>query len=200
VNWFFVEMRRSDINIDPIQGEFFSIEIIEGLAEALVREAVQNSLDAAASTKPVRVRFWLSDSNSALKPAKAVTYFKGLTAHLQAKKSGLRTVPEFTIPIPFLLIEDFDTKGLQGVVDQDKDIPGQKNDFYYFWRNVGRSGKQEKDRGRWGLGKNVFPASSQINSFFGLTVREDMPSALLMGQSVLKIHEINGKRVAPYCS
>src|SRR6185437_11347978 len=102
-------MRRSDINVDPIQGEFFSLEVIEGLAEALVREAVQNSLDAAASTKPVRMRFWLSDINSGLNANKADTYFEGLKSHLQAKNSGLKTVPEFSRPIPFLLIEDFGT-------------------------------------------------------------------------------------------
>ena len=198
MNWFFVEMRRSDVNVDPIQGEFFSIEIIDGLAEALVREAVQNSLDAAASSKPVKVRFWLSDFNTGLEPDKSSTYFNGLTGHLRAKNSGLRTVPEFTNAIPYLLIEDFETKGLEGSVDQDKDIPGQRNDFYYFWRNVGRSGKQEKDRGRWGLGKNVFPASSRINSFFGLTIRQSTSDGLLMGQSVLKIHELHGKRSAPY--
>ncbi len=197
MNWFFLQMRRSEVNVDPIQGEFFSIEIIDGLAEALVREAIQNSLDAAASSKPVRVRFWLSDLNSGLKSDKVSTYFNGLHAHLAAKDSGLKNVPQFT-DVPFLLIEDFDTKGLQGVPDQEKDIPGQKNDFYYFWRNIGRSGKGEKDRGRWGLGKNVFPASSRINSFFGLTIREGAPAALLMGQSVLRIHEIEGKRTAPY--
>jgi hypothetical protein len=44
----------------------------------------------------------------------------------------------------------------------------------------------------------VFQAASRINTFFGLTVREDDDRSLLMGQCVLKIHQVNGTRYAPY--
>jgi hypothetical protein len=121
-----------------------------------------------------------------------------LLAHLKAEKSGLQSVPDVDGNVPFIVIEDFKTRGLCGDPEQDKDQLGAKNDFYYFWRNVGRSGKEEKDRGRWGLGKNVFPASSKINTFFGLTIRAENPATMLMGQSVLKVHYISGKRVYPY--
>ncbi len=36
------------MSIDPIEEEFFSTEALGSLADALVREAIQNSLDARA--------------------------------------------------------------------------------------------------------------------------------------------------------
>jgi len=193
--WSFRDMARGELNVDPIQSEFFSTEAIDGLTEALVRESIQNTLDANKSGETALVRFWFSGKGEAL-PAKSV-YLKGLEEHLRAKGSGLTTVPTFQAGIPFLLIEDFGTRGLRGDPEQERDAES-KNDFYYFWRNVGRSGKREGERGRWGLGKNVFPASSQINAFFGLTKRDEEPATLLLGQSVLKVHEVNGHRKYPY--
>jgi len=193
--WFFRTMARGELNVDPIQSEFFSTEAIDGLTEALVRESIQNTLDATPFGQTARVRFWHSGQENALKPNS--TYLAGLEDDLRADGSGLTSVPNFGNGAPFLLIEDFGARGLSGDPEQEKDT-GEKNDFYYFWRNVGRSGKKESDRGRWGLGKNVFPASSQINSFFGYTVRADNPETLLMGQSVLKVHEIAGSRKYPY--
>ena len=46
VEWTFREMARGELNVDPIQSEFFSTEAIDGLTEALVRESIQNTLDA----------------------------------------------------------------------------------------------------------------------------------------------------------
>jgi hypothetical protein len=197
-SWSFRTMQRGELNVDPIQSEFFSIEALDGLTEALVRETIQNTLDAGQPGKKVKVRFWLSGSDDAVSSKLANQYFPALWPHLQAKGSGLQSVPSITEDVPFLTIEDFQTRGLRGSPTQEKDEAGTKNDFYYFWRNVGRSGKEEKDRGRWGLGKNVFPASSRINTFFGLTVRDEEPRALLMGQSVLKVHEIQRERRYPY--
>jgi hypothetical protein len=63
---------------DPIQGEFFSTEAIKNPADALVREAIQNALDAAlkgadGQIKDVlRVRFFLATGKHAL-PGDKVT-------------------------------------------------------------------------------------------------------------------------------
>ena len=193
--WFFRTMSRGELNVDPIQSEFFSTEAIDGLTEALVRESIQNSLDATPSGTTARVRFWHSGQDHALKTGSP--YLSGLDSHLRAEGNGLTSVPDLENGTPFLLIEDFGAHGLLGDPEQDKDT-GAKNHFYYFWRNVGRSGKKESDRGRWGLGKNVFPASSLINTFLGFTIRDGNPAALLLGQSVLKVHEMAGSRKYPY--
>ena len=55
--WRFREMTPEEINVDPIEGEFFTTEALGSLNGALVREAIQNSLDAAVGNRPVTVRF-----------------------------------------------------------------------------------------------------------------------------------------------
>jgi hypothetical protein len=94
-------------------------------------------------------------------------------------------------------VEDFGTSGLTGNVRQWHDIPGVKNSFFYFFRAEGRTGKGEEDRGRWGVGKYVFPRSSRANSFLALTVPRDHPERLLMGQAVLKTHACGSKHYKP---
>ncbi len=44
----------------------------------------------------------------------------------------------------------------------------------------------------------MYAAASRLNSFLGLTQRSDDQRALLMGQSVLKIHRVDGKKYSPY--
>jgi len=201
--WSFREMSRGEMNTDPVEGEFFTPE---GLADALVRESIQNSLDARPldgrqNSTPVRVRFHLVGETKGLSSKDAARYLDGLWPHLDAFEKRRENRPTRTSQMSFLVVEDFGTQGLCGPTDQEADIDADSNerkDFFYFWRNVGRSRKQDAERGRWGLGKTVFPATSRVNSFFGLTVRADDGQTLLMGQSVLKIHRIDAKRFCPY--
>jgi hypothetical protein len=169
----------------------------------LVRESCQNTLDAREEQQ-VRIRFVFGQHDSSTVPASEVQlYLKHLESHLKAEGSGLRQtdLPRLDSPMPFLAIEDFGTRGLQGdPLQDDEAAPGgqKRNDFFYFWRNLGRSKKGETDRGRWGLGHTVFAASSRLNSFFGLTLRKEDGRSLLMGQSILKIHRAAGKKYCPY--
>ncbi len=195
-------MQPGEINVDPIEGEFFTTEAIGSVTDALVRESIQNSLDATQGSGPVTVRFSFFSRPNPGYDAKIIIrrYLDGLSPHLQAKHAGLQDIPPTAETIDYLLIEDYGTRGLQGDVLQydDLDDDFKKNDFYYFWRNIGRTRKEATDLGRWGLGKTVFQAASRINSFFGITVRNDDGRTLLMGQSVLKIHKANRTRYAPY--
>jgi len=200
--WRFREMQPGEINVDPIEGEFFTTEAIGSVTDALVRESIQNSLDAATGDGPVTVRFSFYQRPNPGYDEKVVIkkYLNGLSPHLQAKHAGLQDTLYPAEQMNYLLIEDYGTRGLQGDISQydDLDDDFKKNDFYYFWRNIGRTRKEATDLGRWGLGKTVFQAASRINSFFGLTCRSDDGRMLLMGQSVLKIHKANGTRYAPY--
>ena len=215
--WKFRRMTKSEKLVDPIQSQFFTTNIVGGLTAALVREAVQNSLDANLRLNseveengdvvvyPVEVRFFLSGMSKSIPQDVFSKYTKGLIPHILAQGNGLPVEqrPDFQSPTPYLLIEDSNTRGLEGDPLESED-PGENDkenhNFYWFWRNVGRSGKGHGDRGRWGLGKTVFPAASKINTFFGLTVRYEDGKRLLMGQSVLKIHHIHGEDVkfCPY--
>jgi hypothetical protein len=196
--WVFREMERGEINVDPVHDEFFKAQ---DLADALVRESIQNSLDARRGRAAVRVRFRFSRGTHALPADRAAQYFEKFDEHLGAAMPDLvSALPGDAAAMPFLVIEDSGTRGLTGdpAGDPDLDAEGSRNDFYYFWRNVGRTSKGELDRGRWGLGKAVFAVSSRIRTIFGLTHRADDARRLLLGQSVLKTHVLNATKFDPY--
>ena len=203
--WHFRPMGKAEINLDPIQGEFFTSQDI---ADRLVRETLQNSLDAAISNdNPVTVRFTLQN-NASSNVARSGMYFSGLRPHLEqsldVNAPGREELDDISgqSTFPYLLIEDFNTKGLTGDVQQYEDLSdtsaSDDNHFYWFVRNVGRSGKRGLEGGSWGVGKYVFPDASKINTFFFLTSRVGDSRALLMGQSVLKMHILNDVRHYPY--
>jgi len=182
------------MDVDPIQGEFFTTRDIDNISTAVVREGIQNALDErnrGENTETVKVRIFLSGDKYALTTDEYLPLLKTLQPHLKAKSSGLASLPDFSMPMKYLVFEDFNTKGLEGkpeefyVENNGDKVP---HNFYYFWRNVGRSGKTDNQLGRWGLGKTVFPASSRINTFWGLTVRKSDQKKMLMGQSILRIH------------
>src|ERR1035438_4860664 len=53
--WHFRPLVPGETTRDPIVGEFFATEAINNVGEALVREGIQNSLDAALK-QPLHVR------------------------------------------------------------------------------------------------------------------------------------------------
>src|SRR5438552_11220469 len=140
-SWHFRSMDLGEVQVDPVHDEFFKAQ---DLADALVRESIQNSLDARLprSRSPVRVQFRFADGADAL-PAEATReYFGGLDVHLQAVAKSIHSVlPRQDEAVPYLLIEDFGTRGLTGdpSIDPELEEAGEegKNDFFYFWRNVG---------------------------------------------------------------
>ncbi len=193
--WIFRERDFYNKHRDPIQGEFFSTDAIADVTDALVREAIQNSLDASTGPGAVVVRFAIGTAN----PEVADRYLDGLWEHVGAVD------PETADDLRgnacrYLTIEDFGTTGLRGDASQMFEEEGQDppNDFFYFFRAEGKSGKSGADRGRWGVGKYVFPMASSVNTFFAVTARADDPvDPLLMGQAVLKNHRIGPKHFTP---
>lgn len=181
MEWYF-----RDISDDPSekeltqQDQFNNDEVV--LAEALVRETIQNSTDAGISgAGPVRVRFALAEPSSAESRDYFSSLLSGLAPHLEACR-----IPPPNGSQRFLVIEDFSTTGLLGSIEHKDD--GQ---FCGFWRRFGRSNKKGADGGRWGLGKLVFSSSSSIKTLVGLTRRADSPHACLIGQAILKNHRID---------
>ena len=76
MKWQFYRQGPTDPVLNPIAGEFFSSEAVGDTAAALVRESIQNSLDAqcddgTTSSAPVRVRIYLSGNMAAIPAAKA---------------------------------------------------------------------------------------------------------------------------------
>lgn len=212
LKWRFPEMPPSLPNQAPMEREFF---VDEPINTRIVREAIQNSLDAVkdrirrrkgVSPTPVRVRFSLSGIVNPLSAERANRYFDGLEEHLRSAE-GLdsdmqRRLDDGSIVkdgVPFLVIEDAGTIGLTGDWQQYDDTDAasaRDNHFYWFFRNVGRSAKTGTENGSWGLGKWVFPDASHASCYIAVTRRQD--DTLLIGQAVLSKHSINGRRFAPY--
>ena len=194
--WHFSKVNPRFKNREATQGEFFANDTE---LRAFVREAVQNSLDARRPgyTGPVSVRIFVSGSKSALSIDGSKRYFKGGWDHFHAEGSGLRDSPGRDDNCCFITYEDSGTTGLTGDVNQYHEVAGVRNPFYYFFRAEGQSNKTESGRGRWGLGKFVFPRCSRIRSFFGVTVRHDDRQRLLVGQSILRSHNIEDKSFTP---
>jgi len=194
--WHFNKVNPRFKNREATQGEFFTNDTE---LRGFIREAVQNSLDARRPRvkAPVRVRIFVSGEKAALTAEKAERYFRGGWEHFHAEGSGLREAPAAGEACRFIAYEDSGTTGLTGDVQQYHEVPGVKNPFYYFFRAEGQSNKTEGGRGRWGLGKFVFPRSSRIRSFFGLTVRHDDKKRLLVGQSILRSHHVGEKSFTP---
>ena len=76
LQWSFTKYRPEETMRDPIQGEFFATEAIRNPAQALVREGVQSSLDAALPENPVRFRVRLVSADGALPSSKASAYVR----------------------------------------------------------------------------------------------------------------------------
>ena len=183
MEWYF-----RDISDDPSekeltqQDQFNNDEV--ALAEALVRETIQNSTDAGTKHGPVRVRFAIHTISTRAGKSVIRQMVDRLAPNLKASQLA---VPQDRDSTRLLVIEDFGTTGLTGAVDIKDD--GQ---FCGFWRRFGRSNKKEAQGGRWGLGKLVFPSASQVRTVVGLTRRSTDPKSWLMGQAVLRNHDISG--------
>jgi hypothetical protein len=179
--WEFDQANPSSVRMEVTQGDQFNNDEV-GLAEALVREAIQNSSDASCNDLPVKVRFAIREV-SGEDARRLATQLHGLRPHLD--ECGIDTGPIDLAPVRVLAIEDFNTKGLTG---SRTDI--DKGNFDRFWRAVGDSGKKGKEGGRWGLGKLVYSSASALKVFYGLTVTESDPEPCLLGQTVLVNHRI----------
>ena len=205
--WRFGRMTPSQMNENPVQGEFFT-SATSSLAERLVREAVQNSLDARDGGAAVRVRFAFGGDGDALRSDAAQRYLVGLREHIEAvaraeaapaaQPAALSVAEESAIydarntldqPMTWLAVEDFGTTGLQGSVNA-RWIEGDNSDFWGFFRSIGISPKGAGAGGSWGLGKWVFPDASIINAYLGATQRKGEDRYLLMGMAMLRTHHI----------
>lgn len=195
MEWKFKRLTKDDTLQNASHLEFFHTEALHSAVDALAREDIQNRLDALAPDQSrVEVRYRLCGPVAA---GLNDEWFAGLESHLASPqvKEELGVQPSISRPLHWLAIEDFQTTGLEGDPLRHQDpVAGlaQRNDFFWFIRNVGRSGKKGGDRGRWGLGKIVYPAASQVRSFFAYTVRRSNLSRLLIGRSVLAVHHVSG--------
>jgi hypothetical protein len=186
--WHFNEYVPGEIVRQSHEQEFFEMDT---KLEAVVREAVQNSLDASLSYGgPVKVRFLYARA-----PAEASVMLEGLEDHLTA--SGIRVNGLGRSGFDFMAIEDFNTSGLSGDTSYNQCLSKEEGNFCNFWWVDGSMRKDMMKGGRWGLGKYTFFAFSNIKLIFGASKTDSDRDTFLMGRILLKKHEIKGKFYSP---
>lgn len=180
---------------DPVQGEFFNEESIVGTERTLVREAIQNALDAGVEGETVVVRMRLGS----IPRSEAEPFLHGLREHVGSIDGSPDGVFEEEM-CRFLVIEDFGTSGLTGDIDARATAAAQRSNYIGFVLSEGSSAKSREDRGRWGLGKYVFPKVSRVLTFFALSVQHGDPQGFgrfVIGRSILRHHAIGDDSFAP---
>lgn len=201
--WHFTPQHPQYKSREAFQGQFFTTPSIDNVADSVVRESVQNTLDAHdESDKRPRIVFRLF-SEPGLPADSVAPFVDQLWPHLDAcvdASSSLRSESH----VRTLIVEDFNTRGLTGDPACQFEPPDKEsNHFYYFFRAEGRSSKSGSSRGSWGIGKFTFVQASEINAFFGYTYRvgpDAQPGGtgpLLMGESIMASHRLGGKAYTP---
>ena len=191
MKWYFSAQLPGQVETEVTQRDQFSNDEVK-IAETIVREAVQNSLDAAVD-EPSRVRVtfrWL-DETDGLDSTFLRSLFQEQLEHAEISGIDVASV-DFDQPRA-LVIEDFGTRGLTGSTNNIDD-----DNFSDFWRRHGKSHKTGKSRGRWGLGKLVYSTSSELGVFFGATVRKEDPTVHIMGQTVLNLRTVGDRKYPPH--
>jgi hypothetical protein len=182
--WKFRYLPEDQKHTEPTHSQEFGRN---GAARSLVREAIQNSLDARLDPSlPVRVRIKLGIATG----LDANWFLEELWPHLKAVRAFLKCSKK-QASFRYLTFEDFNTRGLAGdVKGKSATHQMQKNHFFCFWHKVGQSSNDHKTLGNRGVGKVAFQVASGISTFFGLTRRaEDPDNAYLMGEAGLVTHD-----------
>ncbi len=191
MKWHFSPQLADQVENEITQRDQFNNDEVD-ISETIVREAVQNSLDAAVDDpSSVKVSFKWVNKESGLDPDFFKGLFEGQLEHAREADIDLESL-DFDRP-EALVIEDYGTSGLTGSTSEKDD-----NHFSDFWRRHGKSHKTGKSRGRWGLGKLVYSTTSRIGAFFGLTVRPGSTASYLMGQTVLNLRTVNDTQYPPH--
>ena len=186
---------------DSANDAFFTAESLENLSEALIREGIQNSLDAAtrgaANEREVRIRLSFVPKPTPETRRAMAALFSPAKEHFEKGLLNGSFADIFDGEAGFLVFEDFGTKGLNGDAAEWRLEKAGESAFFSFFRAEGRSAKSGESLGRWGIGKQVFPTASRLHSMFGLSIRSDAPTDVLMGSVVIRTHSIAGQDYQP---
>ena len=193
--WRFKPYSPGDTYRNSTADAFFDSDTVSDPGKALVREGIQNSLDANKihPDKPAFVRISLINQDTAPSWVDVEKYFGMAWPHYTTERSGLHPdeIPNHQEKCTALVFEDMGTTGLAGDTEEWREPgEGDRNDFFNFFRAEALTHKSLGDRGSRGVGKATFIQASRVNTLFGLTIRHNDPRRILMGRSVLKSHRL----------
>lgn len=201
MTWHFRRLSPGESIREPILSEFFAADAVSNPGIALIREGIQNALDAHQGTNAVRVRIFLSGPDRAISAERAESWIGPAWPHFTADGNGLHSDgrPDRQDACRFLTFEDFETSGLTGDPTQPHPpATRRENHFFNFFRAEGFTEKTGSDRGSWGVGKHVFWQESAVSTVFAFTRRCDDQRRLLMGKSILRSHAVDGNELREF--
>ena len=194
-NWHFSEQEDATQDIGPnnAAAEYFS----ETPYPSLIRESIQNSLDAASdSSKPVRMEFSFKQLRTGSYPN-----FFNLRNHIESilKYYGNKAEAEYgpmldvfhnfesnQAVIDYIKVSDFNTKGMD-FNPNDTDSP-----FYAFVRAIGVTVKSDVGSGgSFGFGKAAYFSMSPIHTVL-VSSRTQNGKTFFEGASTLCTHKAIG--------
>lgn len=194
--WHFTPLMPGFTVRNPVSASFFDNDTH---LDSIVREAIQNSIDAHASDTRVEVRIYFSgNSDVALTGSQYERYRVADEDHYDVKGNGLaKPVPTAADDCPFLAIEDFETTGLTGSIEK---IPLKTetdraawnyNDYFFCDGSTNKGKKTNADTiGSHGAGKCTFMRASRLKTVFTLTVRDGYsPRKFVAGKMTLKSYQ-----------
>ena len=192
---------REDENVGE---EFFNdVDTLDEIS-SLVRESMQNSIDAVLNNDvPVTVRFTVGKQSSKLNQE----YFEEILPHV-SQSLHKNLIPSLGVESKFLVIEDFNTKGLGGSISSIRPSESSQkkygSNYWFFEWKSGETNKVTGSRGSWGIGKAVLSAASRMKTILVYSEREESScpeentQGILFGHSILKYATVDGARLRPY--
>lgn len=182
--WEYPKVGKWDVHGRDLSEDNFAQEDRKEL-EILLREALQNPLDARAGDNkgPVRVAMRVVTTEG-----KARAFLDGLLLgeYLARFVEAGGVVPPEVDSGSALVIEDFGTIGLEGVWD-DQGKDGSGENWNAFWFREGEGAKSgSSSNGRAGQGKITYYRAGAVRALFGLTIRKSDGKQLLMGRSAFR--------------
>ena len=178
--WVFPEIKDFQMQGRGTAEDNFAQED-RGNVEIMVREVLQNPLDAKAADNsgPVQVRI------SVHKPGEFdAAYLSKIIGKEYSDRlvaSGSDALPKFA-SASILVIEDFGTTGLEGNWN-DQNVDGTSENWNAFWFREGEGAKSAGGNGRAGQGKITYYRAGAARLVFGLTTRKSDSATLLMGRN-----------------
>lgn len=176
-HWQFRPLNPNETSGASISDDNFADEERSSV-EILVRETLQNPLDARISDSVVRVEYKLVEVDLAASEFAQSIFSDDWVKHFRA--GGLIETDERPTRMTFLIVEDFGTTGLEGCYT-DSSSEGSTENWNAFWFREGEGAKTTKSNGGAGQGKITLYLASKLRSVFALTKRKSDSRELLFG-------------------
>jgi hypothetical protein len=183
-SWVFPETAPYQVQGRDLSEDNFAQEDRTSL-EILMREALQNPLDARARGNSGAVRVRVSVQQPGHFDAEYLSGILNDEYGRRLEAAGGDPLPDFATA-SVLVLEDFGTTGLEGSWS-DQNADGPNENWNAFWLREGEGAKSAPgSNGRAGQGKITYYRTSAARAVFGLTVRKSDGARLLLGRSAFR--------------